>query len=307
MTLQQLEYIVALNKFRHFVTASEECGVTQPTLSTMISRLESELGVTIFNRSKYPVEPTTMGQKVIQQAENTIREMRKLKEMIVCETESLSGRLKIGVIPTLATYLIPDFIHFFNKNYAQIELTISEMRTANLIEALKKGSIDLFIAATPLEQSDLIEIPIYYEKFVAYFSPENEYRDQNLSADNMPGENLWVLEEGHCFRSQIFNFCHKTVEYNHVFESGSIETLIRIVERNGGYSVIPELHLPFLSENQRNNIRNIENPPAVREVSIVITKDFIKERLINAIAETLKSFIPEHMLDARLKKFSIRL
>ncbi len=307
MTIQQLEYIVAVNKFRHFVSASEQCGVTQPTLSTMIARLESELGVIIFDRSKHPIEPTNMGLRLIEQAESALRELQKIKELVLSETESLTGVFKIGVIPTLASYLVPGFIHNFKENYNQLELSISEMRTATLIDALRKGTIDMFIAATPLEQADFYEIPLYYEKFVAYFAEDNLNRNVPLSATNMPDKDLWVLGEGHCIRTQIFNFCQNTIAYNHAFEAGSIETLVKIVDKNGGYSVIPELHLPFLNENQKNNVRMIENPPAVREVSVVIKKDFIRERLINAVAETVKSIIPEHMLDARLKKFSIRL
>ena len=307
MTVQQLEYIVALNKYRHFVTASEKCGVTQPTLSLMIQKLESELNVSIFDRSKHPVEPTAMGVRLIDQAEITLREIRKMKEMVVSETESLAGTLRLGVIPTLARYLVPELIHNFKIHYPQIQLLIHEMPTLSLITALQKDSVDMFIAATPLEQQDFYEIPIYYEKFVAYFAADNPFRDAPLSAQNLPRENLWILQEGHCLRSQIFNFCQNTVEFNYTYEAGSIETLIRIVDKNGGYSVIPELHLPFLSNGQKQNVREITDPPAVREISIVIRKDFIKERIINAVANTIKSIMPENMVDERLKKFSIRL
>jgi LysR family hydrogen peroxide-inducible transcriptional activator len=307
MNLQQLEYIVAVNKYRHFVTASEQCGITQPTLSTMIQKLEAELGVTIFDRTKHPVEPTAIGQRIISQAETTLRETRKIAELVSAETNSLSGPLKIGVIPTLAPYLVPEFIHRFKANFTEVELTLSEMRTATLIEALQKDAIDMFIAATPLEQPDFYEIPLYYEKFVAYFSPDNPFRDTPLSATQMPNDNLWVLQEGHCVRDQIFNFCQTKTAYNQVFEAGSIETLIRIVDKNGGYSVIPELHLAFLTDAQKQNLRDIASPPAVREISLVIKKDFIKERLINAVADTIKQIMPENMLDERLKKFSIKL
>lgn len=307
MTVQQLEYIVALNKHRHFVNASEQCGVTQPTLSLMIQKLESELNVTIFDRSKHPVEPTSIGLRLITQAENTLREMRKMKEIVTSEVESLAGPLKLGVIPTLAPYLVPEIISSFREKYPQIQMSISEMRTASLIEALQKDLVDMFIAATPLEQTDFYEIPLYYEKFVAYFAADNPFRDMPLSAQNLPKENLWILQEGHCFRSQIFNFCQNAVEFNHSYEAGSIETLIRIVDKNGGYSVIPELHLSFLTESQKQNVREITCPPAVREISIVIRKDFIKERIINAVAGAIKSIMPENMLDERLKKFSIKL
>ncbi len=307
MTIQQLEYIVALNTFRHFVKASEHCGVTQPTLSLMVKKLESELEVVIFDRAKQPIEPTAMGVRIIEQAEKTLREMRKLGEMVTSETQTLAGPLRIGVIPTLAPYLVPEFIGLFTKEYSLVELSISEMPTAVCIEALRKESIDMFIAATPLEQPDFFEIPIYYEKFVAYFSPEHPMRDIPLSANNMPSDNLWVLGEGHCLRDQIFNFCQHKMVYNQVFEAGSIDTLVKIIDKNGGYSVIPELHKAFLNSNQINNVREILTPPAVREVSIVIKSDFIKERLINGVANTIKKIIPENMLDERLKKFAIKL
>ncbi len=307
MTIQQLEYIVAVNKHRHFVTASEQCGVTQPTLSTMIQRLESELEVDIFDRTKHPIQPTALGVKIIEQAQKALREVHKINELIEFETQTLSGKLNIGVIPTLATYLVPQFIQNFRNCCSTIELTMTEMNTATLIEALKNETIDMFIAATPLEEPDFLEIPIFYEGFKAYFSEDNPMKEVALKASTMPQDNLWVLEEGHCLRDQVFNFCKTSMPYNHVFEAGSIETLVRIVDTNGGYTLIPELHLPFLSEKQQLNVREIADPPAIREVSIVINKNFIKERLINVVADTLKSFIPNHMLDERLKKFSIRL
>ncbi len=307
MTIQQLEYIVALNKFRHFVTASKECGVTQPTLSMMIQKLENELDVSIFDRSKHPIEPTEIGLRIINQAEATLRELNKVKQVIVDETEVLSGPLRIGVIPTLSPYLIPQFIKNFKVNYPEIQLIISEMNTETLIQALKRESVDMFIAATPLEEEEFFEIPLYYEKFLAYFSKDHPLRDVPLSATNLPQDNLWILEEGHCLRDQIFNFCQRSLPYNHTFEAGSIDTLVRIVDINGGYSVIPELHMDFLTEDQQINVREINNPPAIREISVVIKNNFIKEKMINAVADTIKSIIPNHMLDERLKKFSIKL
>ncbi len=307
MTIQQLEYIVALNKFRHFVTASKECGVTQPTLSMMLQKLENELDVSIFDRSKHPIEPTEVGLRIINQAEATLRELKKVKQVVIDETESLSGPLNIGVIPTLSPYLIPQFIKEFKSNYPEIQLTISEMNTETLIQALKRESVDMFIAATPLEEDEFYEIPLYYEKFLAYFSKDHPLRDISLSATNLPQENLWILEEGHCLRDQIFNFCQRSLPYNHTFEAGSIDTLVRIVDMNGGYSVIPELHMDFLTEEQQINVREINEPPAIREISIVIKNNFIKEKMINAVADSIKSIIPNHMLDERLKKFSIKL
>lgn len=307
MTLQQLEYLIALNQYRQFLKAAEICGVTQPTLSFMVQKLEEELDVQIFDRTKHPIEPTEIGKKIIVQAQNTINESNRLKELVDSEINSLSGDLKIAVIPTVAPYLIPDFIMNFKKKYIDVNLVISEMTTSTIINELKRASINMAILATPLKNPDFLEIPLYYEKFVAYFSPNNTQKNETLVASKLPLNDIWVLQEGHCLRNQIFNFCGKSVIKNKVYDAGSIETLIRIVDKNGGYSVIPELHLLFLTEEQKNNVRPIENPPAVREISIVIRKDFIKERLINAVADTIKTIIPQSMLDDRLKKFSIKL
>lgn len=307
MTIQQMEYIVAVNKYRHFVTASEKCGVTQPTLSTMIQKLEEELDIKIFDRTKHPVEPTEMGLRIIKQAETSLFEIRKIKEIVESETQSLSGNLQIGIIPTVAPYLVPDFISLFQKNYPSINLSISEMRTGNLIQHLHDGLLDIVIASTPLNQPDFYEIPIYYEHFVIYFAKDNRQKNHIMNVENLPGKNLWVLQEGHCFRNQTFNLCSQNNSYNHIYEAGSIDTLIKIVDKNKGYTLIPELHLPFLTEEQKKNIKPITSPPAVREISIIIRKDYIKERMVNAVAETIKKIIPSSMLDERLKKFSIKL
>lgn len=307
MTIQQLEYLIALNRHRHFVKAAQECEVAQPTLSAMIRKLEDELEVTIFDRDKHPVEPTLIGARIIAQAQRTLDEMRKINEMVHSEISTMGGTLRIGIIPTVAPYLIPDFISKFKKEYPAVELSIAEMRTSMIIEQLKYSLLDMAILSTPLDNPDLLEIPMFYERFVAYFSPLEENSDKFLKASDMPTEHLWVLQEGHCARNQVFNFCSATDSYNHTYEAGSIDTLIKIVDTNGGYTVIPELHLQFLSESQAKNVREIDSPPATREISIIIRKDYIKERMINAVADTIKAIIPDHMLDERLKKFAIRL
>lgn len=307
MTLQQLEYIVAVNRFRHFVTASEECGVTQPTLSAMIQKLEDELDVRIFDRTKHPIEPTKVGEKIIRQAEITLNESKRIKELVASEVNILSGGLKIGVIPTVAPYIIPSFIQEFCASYPTVEVSISEMRTALVVQQLENATLDMAFMSTPLKNTELLEIPIYYEKFVAYFSPTHPLKDQELHASDMPSEHLWVLQEGHCIRNQVFSFCASKITGNHTYEAGSIDNLVRIVDKNGGYTVIPEMHLPFLTDSQLTNVRQIVSPPPVREISIVIRKDYIRERMINAVADSLKKFIPPSMLDERLRKFTIRL
>jgi len=308
MTLQQLEYVLALEKTRHFVRAAELCGITQPTLSAMIQKLEDELDCKIFDRSRNPIETTEIGKKIIRQAQEIIFQSNQLKESVQAEKEILSGSLNLAVIPTIAPYLLPKFIAAFKKKYPDISLKVSEMHTNTIIEKLRIAEIDMAILSTPLGDQKILEVPLYYEKFLAYISPnESIYTKTELSATDMPLDHLWVLEEGHCLRNQVFNFCNEKTQQSSVYESGSIDTLVKIVDFNGGYTVIPELHIELLSEIQKLNLRDIVKPEATREISIVIRHDFVREGMLNAVAECIKQIIPSHMLDARLKKFAIRL
>lgn len=308
MTLQQLEYVLALEKTRHFVRAAELCGVTQPTLSAMIQKLEDELDCKIFDRSRNPIEPTEIGLQIIRQAQEIVIQSNQLKETVQAQKEKLSGSLNLAIIPTIAPYLLPQFISAFKSSYPTISLKVSEMHTSTIIEKLRLAEIDMAILSTPLENPKILEVPLYYEKFAAYISPnELIYERSELSANDMPLDQLWVLEEGHCLRNQVFNFCNDKPQHIATYEAGSIDTLIKIVDVNGGYTVIPELHIDLLTEKQKLNLRNIVNPEATREISVVIRHDFVREGLLNAVAECIKQIIPAHMLDARLKKFAIRL
>ena len=308
MTLQQLEYVLALEKTRHFVRAAELCGVTQPTLSAMVQKLEEELDCKIFDRSRQPIETTEIGKQIISQAQVIIYQANQLKESIKSTKEELTGTLHLAVIPTIAPYLLPRFIASFKQLYPELSLKISEMHTDTIIEKLRIAEIDMAILSTPLNDPKILEIPLYYEKFAAYISPtEPIYERTELSANDMPLDKLWVLEEGHCLRNQVFNFCHEKPVQASTYEAGSIDTLVKIVDLNGGYTVIPELHIELLSESQKLNLRSVVNPEATREISIVIRHDFVREGVINAVAECIKQIIPAHMLDTRLKKFAIRL
>ena len=308
MTIQQLEYVLALDKTRHFVRAAELCGVTQPTLSAMVQKLEDEMDCKIFDRSRQPIEPTEIGRQIIKQAQVIIYQVNQLKESVRNEKDTLSGVLNLAIIPTIAPYLLPQFIASFKNLYPDITLKVSEMHTATIIEKLRIAEIDMAILSTPLDDPKILEVPLYYEKFIAYISPSEPIYDRTeLSASDMPMDRLWVLEEGHCLRNQVFNFCHEKPHHNSTYEAGSIDTLVKIVDINGGYTVIPELHIELLSEKQKLNLREIVKPEATREISIVIRHDFVREGMLNAVAECIKQIIPAHMLDARLKKFAIRI
>ncbi|MFA7116300.1 MAG: LysR substrate-binding domain-containing protein [Bacteroidales bacterium] len=308
MNIFQLRYIVALDRYRNFVKAAESCGVTQPTLSSMIQKLEEELDVIIFDRSFHPVKPTRIGEKVIDQASVILFNVDQMNELIAEEKERGKGEIKLAVITTVAPYLLPNLFKFCKKNYPDISLLTQEMTTVQIIEKLKKAEIDMAIAATPLIEPSLLEVPLYYEKFLVYISPEDPlYKEEKIVASKMPLDNLWVLKEGHCLRNQIFNFCHKQASTSAIYEAGSIDTLIKIVDANGGYTVIPELHVNFLSEKQKENIRSFTDPIPLREISLIIRKDFVREKMLNIIADAVKQVIPSHMLDSKLKKFAIRL
>ena len=308
MNIQQLEYIVALDKHRHFLRAAESCGVSQPTLSALVQKLEEELDLTLFDRKSHPICPTDSGRAVIDQARIILYHIAQLREMTRSEKDLASGVVRVGVIPTVAPYVLPRLFKQMQQDSPQVELKAYELRTAVIIEQLRKAELDMAILATPLEQPDFLEIPLYYEKFAAYVSPEEElYKKDEIAACDMPTEHLWVLKEGHCMRNQVFNFCQTKSAYSTSYEAGSIDTLIKIVDENGGYTVIPELHLPLLHDGQQKHVRQLAAPTPMREISLVIRQDYVRERLVNAVADAVKAIIPDEMLDTRLKKFAIRL
>lgn len=307
MNLQQLQYIVAVDKHRHFVRAAEACGVTQSTLSAMIKSLEAELDVTIFDRTAHPVVPTAVGKKLINQAKVVLFNAGQMEEISLAERGIVSGNISLGIIPTIAPYILPKLFYEI-KDYPQVRLSVAERQTSAIVERLKKAELDMAILATPLGEPGLLEIPLYYEHFYAYVSPLDPlYAEEKISTNKLPGLNFWLLQEGHCFRNQIINLCNKATVHSAVYEAGNIDTLIRVVDMNGGHTIIPELHLPLLSEEQKKNVRSLEESDSVREISIVIRNDYVREGMLNIISETIKRIIPESMLDSRLKKYAIRI
>lgn len=308
MTLQQMEYIVALDKYRHFVLAAEACGVTQPTLSAMIQKLEEELDVKIFSRDRKNITPTSIGEKIIRQAKIALNETQKIKEVVADESSNMNGNLRIGILPTIAPYLVPDFIYYFRKSYPNVNLFIDEKENRSLIQDLRFGNLDIAITPPPEAHANILEIPVYVEKFVAYFSETCSKARQMIVNGNLPPEQMWILKEGHCIPNGGINLCENKDIGNHIYEAGSIDTLIKIVDRNGGYTIIPELHISTLNEKQKENIQTLNvNPPAQRTVSILIKDDFIRERIVNAVLDTIKAIIPSHMMDERFKTLAIKL
>lgn len=308
MNIQQLEYIVAVDNHRHFSKAAEATFVTQPTLSMMIQKLEDELGVKIFDRAQSPIEPTVVGRKIIDQARVSIAQIHQIKEIVDEEKGIIKGVFRLAIIPTVSPYLLPTLLQTHREQNSDIRLIISEMTTNQILTGLAKGSIDGGILATPLHDDRMKERPVYYEKFFAYVSPHERflYAKISLEENDLKGAKLWLLDEVHCFRTQILNLCNlksKTVVNSaFTYEAGSIETLINIVDNNNGITVIPEMALPHLTENQKKNVRIFKDNNPVRQISLMTRKDFLRERLIDIIEEEIKMSVPVSLQDKALQK-----
>ena len=308
MTLQQFEYIVAVDKYRHFVKAAESCHVTQSTLSALIQKLETELDVTIFDRNSHPIRPTEVGEELIRQAKVVLYNSSQLREMVVATKQQESGVLRMGVVSTIAPYILPKMFKIMNEDYKAVRLSVEEARVATIIQKLERAELDVALLAMPLDHKDLLEIPLYEERFVAYVSSKEPlFEHHELTVNELPTDNLWVLREGYCPNNGIFAFCSRQTGNASIYEAGSIETLVKIVDENGGYTIIPELHVPLLSEEQQRQIRVLRDPEPKRRVALVVRRDFVRERLLNILADAIKKVIPQHMIEERMKKFAIKL
>lgn len=308
MTLQQMEYIVALDKHRHFARAAESCGITQSTLSSLIQKLEAELDVTIFDRNTHPIKPTQLGEEIIIQAKVLLFNASQIEEIVSTHKGESIGKVRMGIASTIAPYILPKMFKHLSKEHPDIDLYVEEARIATIIQKLERAELDLALLATPLNNSELLEIPIYRERFVAYVSPDEKmYQHEVLETSTLPVENIWMLREAYCPNSGVFPFCHSNTGKRATYEAGSIETLVRIVDENGGYTIIPELHVPLLHSNQQSNIRHLLNPEPTREIAFVIRRDYARERLLNILADAIKAVIPDNMIYERHKKFKIKL
>jgi LysR family transcriptional regulator, hydrogen peroxide-inducible genes activator len=307
MTIVQLEYIVAVDTYRSFVAAAEKCFVTQPTLSMQIQKLEDTLGVKLFDRSKQPVTPTEIGIDIIAQARVLLSESEKIKEIITDRQKELSGELKVGIIPTISPYILPKILSGFVAKYPQVKLIVWEQTTENIIQQLKLGTIDCGILSTPLHESALLEIPVFYENFVAYTSKSSKlYKKKSINPDDIDMEEIWVLNEGHCMREQVLNICQRrkaTQGFKHFeYNTGSVETLKRMVDQNNGATILPELALSDLSDKQMDRVRYFKTPEPAREVSIVIQKNYLKRRMIDALKAEILEFVPKRMRSKKKKE-----
>lgn len=308
-SLTQLEYIMAVHKFGHFAKAAEACNVTQPTLSMQIHKLEEDLGVTIFDRSKKPILLTSAGQLLIDQFKSVLFEAKKIDELIkTAQNENAGGELILGVIPTVAPYILPILLPTLNLRFQGLSLQIKEMQTHKIIEALNSDEIDVGLLATPININKIIEYPLYFEPFSVFCHKKHPLNQlKKIKYSNLDNQDIWLLEEGHCLRNQILDVCNlkksKNQKKQFHFESGSIETLKKIVSSFGGYTLVPELAIS--EENENTHYIQFERPIPARQIGLVYRREHYKIELIENLGEAIIQSIPENIRKLRQKDLDV--
>lgn len=303
MTLQQMEYVIALDSERNFVKAATKCFVTQPTLTMQVKKLEDEIDLMLFDITKKPLEPTSEGVHFIAQCRDVLHEVAILKQLVSSEKDSINGVFKIGIIPTLAPYIMPQFLENFNKNYPNSKLQIKEMQTLDIIKAIKSDTLDIGIMVTPLDEPALKEIPLFYEPFLFYHGKTNPFADkEKIAISDLENKTVLLLEEGHCFRNQALQICknHSTAdELGFEYCSGTIETLKNMVKRDMGFTLVPKL---AINESDKGFYQTFEDPEPVREVSLVTHKSFNRIKLLQAFQDQFNATVPDSLKKTHRKK-----
>lgn len=299
MTLQQLEYIVALARYRHFAQAADYCNVTQPTLSSMVQKLETELGAKLFDRSSQPIQVTAVGTAVVEQAKEVLYEARRIRELVEESRHSLSGTFTIGVLPTVAPYLLPRFLPELTARHPELDLRVVEMKTADIRQALDEGTIDAGLVAEVDGLDGYRQDELFFEEFFVYAAPDSPLLSlRTVKVSDLKDEYLWLLDEGHCFRDQMVHYCQLSSagDSRRTYQLGSIETYMRIVEGGKGVTIIPRLAAEQLGEQQRELIRPFAIPVPVRRILLLTRKDFIREGVREELIRSIRASVPEEML-----------
>ncbi len=297
MTLVQLRYLVALDTHRHFGDAAAACEVSQPTLSTQLRRLEEELGVELVDRSHQPVVPTGTGERLIEQARTVLAERDRL-QMLAAEAEDhVTGTLRLGLLPTLSPYLLPLVLPAMEEAYPDLTLVLREWPTAELLDAVEADTLDAALIATDEAGPALYEHPLFTEPFVGYVAPTHRLADRDaLTPSDLSIDDLWLLSEGHCFRDQVLEVCGTSSPPSSgtaQFESGSLETLVRLVRHSGGMTLLPALATHHMPESEHEtHLRTFAAPSPTRNVRLV-TRRRHKQRLVNAFVDTLRDVLPD--------------
>lgn len=300
MTAQQLEYIVALDTHRHFVTAAAACFVTQSTLSAQIHKLEQELNIILFDRSRQPVVPTSAGMLIIEQARVALRELRKINDIVAEQHNVIRGSLSLGIIPTLAPYILGLFLEQFRTRYPEVSVHIEEETTATIIRKLKHDQLDCALLATPLGEPTLMEDHVFTEPFVVYMAQNHPLLSLSaISPQSLQNEELVVLTEAHCFSGQMLTVCNRSDDTRVAFKAGSIETLKRLTDIGKCATLLPELSVSTLNDDELLRVRPFTLPTPARTISVVYHRSMVKKNIIEALQKVLRRNIPQEWLTAQ--------
>ncbi len=295
MTITQLYYVLAVAEHQNFTKAAEKCFVTQPTLSMQIQKLEDQLDVLIFDRSKKPIELTEVGKKIVKQARNIVNESYRIQDIVDQQKGYIGGEFKLGIIPTIMPTLLPMFLKSFIKKHPKVKLKIEELTTEEIISRINDGHLDAAIAATPLEEENIKERVLYFEPFVNYIPKQHRlYGNKDIEVDDLDIDDMLLLEDGHCFRDGVINLCKvfKTHEKDKFqLESGSIETLIKLSNEGLGMTLLPYLHTLDINTTEKENLHFFKEPSPAREVSIIYHKSELKMQIIEALQDVISGII----------------
>ena len=295
MTITQLKYVLAVAEYKNFTLAAEKCFVTQPTLSMQIQKIEEELEIQIFDRTKKPIQLTEIGQKIVNQSKNIVNEADRIQDIVDQQKGFIGGEFRLGIIPTIMPTLLPMFLNNFIKKYPKVKLIIEELNTNDIIEKLNNGHLDAAIAATPLEEEKIKEIVLYFEPFVAYI-PDNHssFEKKEIEVSDLNIDEILLLQDGHCFRDGILNLCKNQIQSDKShfqIESGSFETLIKLADEGLGTTLLPYLHTLNLNEKDQGKLKHFTEPKPAREVSLIFPKNELKIHIIDALRNTISGVV----------------
>ena len=308
MTLQQLEYIIAIENYGYFVEAAEACGVTQSTMSLMVKKLEEELDVRIFNRDTHPVSVTQIGRKVIDEAKLVVFHAKQLTELTRTEKELCSGDLNVAMITSVAPVLMAGMFKFMKLHYPDLRLQMEEMMTSTILAKLKKAEVDMGILTSPINDPDLLEIPLYHERFFAYVSPEDAMMQQDsIERDHVLDHPVWIMRDGVRLFDRSMLEPGEAFTYEKMYEGGRVGILIQITNENGGITIIPETHINLLTEPMRTCLKPIVNPEPKRTICLAFRKDYIHEQIMNIVVKSIKTIIPYELWDDMIRAEHLKL
>ncbi len=301
MTITQLEYVVAVATYKSFVAAAEKSFVTQPTLSMQIHKLEEELNVRLFDRNKHPIVCTEIGLEIVKQAKIILTEASKIPELVQDRQSKVSGIFRMGIIPTLSPYLLPQLLESHAQAHPELKLVVTEMQTRDMIRKLKDDEMDCALLSTPLEDNHIKEYPLFYESLVGYFGKEEKALAKRMVLpEDIDLQKLWMLNEGNCLRNQVLNLCSEHIEKlqesrPYQYESGNVETLRKMVDKNGGFTILPELATFEFTEDQSEQVRYFEAPEPVREIALVTNTHFVRLSVLQTLMDEILKLVPEKM------------